>query len=216
MNANDWSVAGKSVKVGDIYGRLTIIGIYHDRRIMLKCQCTCGTLFRAQARHVVSGATTSCGCFAAEQSKNRNSILRRKPLGWASFVNLYCLYRCDAKKRGLIFDLNKDQFKKLTESNCHYCGAPPAQKHCAGYGAYRCNGVDRINNNEGYTAENTVPCCYFCNRAKGTRSIKEFKAWLLNTAKFVLLGQKPDAPQTRIRYFKSHADRKTTALKIST
>ena len=28
------------------------------------------------------------------------------------------------------------------------------------------NGIDRIDNNKGYTKENCVPCCDICNRIK--------------------------------------------------
>ena len=42
----------------------------------------------------------------------------------------------------------------------------------------KCNGVDRINSNIGYTEENTVPCCKYCNTAKNTMTQNEFKMWI--------------------------------------
>ena len=36
------------------------------------------------------------------------------------------------------------------------------------------NGIDRKNNNMGYTYTNSVSCCKLCNQAKNSLSIKEF------------------------------------------
>ena len=40
------------------------------------------------------------------------------------------------------------------------------------------NGIDRINNDIGYTIENSLTCCKICNYAKNTMSMREFIAWL--------------------------------------
>jgi hypothetical protein len=31
------------------------------------------------------------------------------------------------------------------------------------------SGLDRIDNSQGYTPENTLPCCYSCNSLRGDR-----------------------------------------------
>jgi hypothetical protein len=46
------------------------------------------------------------------------------------------------------------------------------------------NGIDRINNEEGYTSNNTVSCCFTCNRMKGTMSSEEFKIHLKKLMRF--------------------------------
>lgn len=45
-------------------------------------------------------------------------------------------------------------------------------------GAFTYNGIDRLNNDEGYTVENTVTCCSVCNRAKHTMGFEAFRAWI--------------------------------------
>lgn len=40
------------------------------------------------------------------------------------------------------------------------------------------NGIDRIDSEVGYTKENTVPCCKYCNTAKNTMSYNEFIEWI--------------------------------------
>ena len=42
-------------------------------------------------------------------------------------------------------------------------------------GDYVYNGIDRIDNNKGYTIDNIVPCCAKCNYAKGKLTLQEFK-----------------------------------------
>jgi 5-methylcytosine-specific restriction endonuclease McrA len=119
-------------------------------------------------------------------------------------VSLYNQYRISARKRALAFSLTKEEFRKITEQHCRYCGTAPAQEHCAGYGAYRYNGVDRKNNEEGYTLENVVPCCYRCNRAKGKDTVEKFEAWLRAACAFCQQGIPGKAPAARTRYFKKH------------
>ena len=40
------------------------------------------------------------------------------------------------------------------------------------------NGIDRIDNNIGYTNENSVPCCKTCNFAKNILSESQFYLWI--------------------------------------
>lgn len=142
------------------------------------CRCSCGQTVKVQARHVMRGATKSCGCFRNEALGALNKKLRQKSYGWASFVMLYNQYRSTARKTGRLFELSQEEFRKLTQSCCNYCGAKPAQEICAGYGSYRYNGIDRQDNDLGYTTANSVSCCYRCNRAKATSTVQEFETWL--------------------------------------
>lgn len=45
-------------------------------------------------------------------------------------------------------------------------------------GGYVYNGLDRRNNNKGYTHDNIVPCCKPCNYAKRDMNIEEFRNWV--------------------------------------
>jgi|694.fasta_scaffold128163_2 hypothetical protein len=70
----------------------------------------------------------------------------------------YKYYKRRAENLGLEFDIDIDEFLKLIEKMCHYCGTKKDLW----------NGIDRKNNDIGYTLNNIVPCCYMCNMLKNT------------------------------------------------
>jgi hypothetical protein len=66
-------------------------------------------------------------------------------------------YRKSAKDRNLLFNLLEDDFYKLIENSCYYCGFLH-ENHF--------NGVDRLNSDLNYDKENCVSCCSECNFLK--------------------------------------------------
>ena len=89
-------------------------------------------------------------------------------------------YKANAIRRKLEWDLTLEQFAEITKKDCHYCGAKPNNiaigKGCNGDYIY--NGIDRIDNNKGYTIDNIVPCCKICNYAKRKLTLQEFQDWV--------------------------------------
>jgi hypothetical protein len=69
----------------------------------------------------------------------------------------------------------------LTQQDCFYCGQPP--RNGAGREKTRSRfaepfiygGIDRQDNQIGYTPENSVPCCQRCNEWKRTMNVTEFQ-----------------------------------------
>lgn len=72
-----------------------------------------------------------------------------------SLKGKYLTYKRGAKVRNITFDFTLEEFKQHWNGNCFYCNEPV-------------NGVglDRVDNSIGYTKENTVNCCFMCNRMK--------------------------------------------------
>ena len=151
---------------GKRFGKLIVIGRDKEKekqvkskRPYWKCLCDCGNMTTVNRQMLVDGTITSC----------KRRTLKR---GQSSFNFLFRNYKWGAEHRGLSFKLTKKQFKKLTKSNCYYCGLEPtskilkADKGNSGNGKYIYNGIDRLNNEKGYTIENCVPCCKYCNSAK--------------------------------------------------
>lgn len=125
------------------------------------------------------GHTQSCGCLQREQIRNLG-FAKRKPPGESSFNQLYVTYVNRATRDSIEFRLSKDEFKKLTGSDCFYCGTKPAASIGTKRmnGTYIHNGIDRVNNDAGYIVQNCVPCCTQCNMAKHMTKLPEFLDWV--------------------------------------
>ena len=76
----------------------------------------------------------------------------------------FSVYKYTARKRNLYFHLTRKEFNILVFSPCYYCGDKGKKE----------NGVDRVNNDNGYIASNCVSCCKLCNRMKWTHSKEVF------------------------------------------
>jgi len=85
-----------------------------------------------------------------------------------SFTN----YKYSANKRGYDFFLTRTEFISLISKSCYWCGNNGLV------------GVDRLDNEHGYTSENSVPCCKRCNYAKSDMSINEWYEWISRIAKY--------------------------------
>lgn len=170
--------AGKSHIIdvnGHRFGRLTAIsmaGINAHGDAAWLCKCDCGSEAVVSCYNLRSGATKSCGCLR----KGTNML----PKGIASFNALFSVTRHSAKKRGYTWKLTKKQVAHLTKQPCNYCGLLPSQvfyqKGCNGEYVY--TGIDRIDNEKGYTIDNVISCCTKCNRAKFTMTLEEFEEWI--------------------------------------
>ncbi len=146
------------------------------------CKCECGNLTKVAAGNLSTGSVKSCGCGRFDGTKRR---LERSEAG---FNLLFRHYQDGSRYRKLCFELDKETFRKITSSNCYYCGIEPSQfakvntKHYSTDGTtwsrYIYNGVDRLNNDIGYTVENSVACCKNCNIAKRTLTVEEFLTWI--------------------------------------
>lgn len=105
------------------------------------------------------------------------------PKGQAGFQILFYNYvrSCSRGKDRIIpFELGVTEFRELTSSHCHYCGAPPAtvSKSNSDWSVYLYNGIDRKDSSGGYTTENCVPCCGPCNKAKHIQPYDQFIRYL--------------------------------------
>lgn len=94
-----------------------------------------------------------------------DSPSRRPSVMWARYTS-------NARNGGRVFELSREQFNGLICLPCHYCYAAPNPT----------NGIDRYDNDLGYTEENAVPCCWMCNHAKGSAPVEEFLSWCARIA----------------------------------
>ena len=132
------------------------------------CLCDCGRKREALTEDLRGGEVTNC-C-NSECEFHRPVRLENPTEG--SFRSLLRNYRRNAKNKGREFKLTNEEFKRLTSSNCRYCGDVPNKQwfyvklnHTKTM-PYIFNGVDRVDSDRGYIIGNCVPCCKICNSMK--------------------------------------------------
>ena len=165
----------KEEMIGKKFNRLTVIE-HHSREKGYLCECECGNTTIARSNALKSGRHASCGCLMKEKIVDRQT----KPNFEGLKHEVYRNYMKAAKKRNYGFELTTDEFYKLLDNNCHYCGFQPhmgwkgTKRKTLDTTTFRINGVDRVNNNLGYNIDNCVSCCKFCNNSKNTMTTEEF------------------------------------------
>ena len=159
---------------GKKYNRLTAIKYTGNSRWLWFCEC--GNNKALPTYDVVHGRIKSCGCLAIETAR----ALNLKPPGEAALTSIFLSYKHSAKIRGLIFELSNGDIKNIICQPCRYCGAHPTRekKTKSNNGGYLYNGIDRVNNEIGYTLGNVVPCCWKCNETKRAMGYDEFIEWV--------------------------------------
>lgn len=85
---------------------------------------------------------------------------------------VFNMYRRNAIKRGLSFELTVYQFIAIVRCYCVFCGENSAPR-----------GVDRRDNNKGYLHDNCQSCCGPCNKLKSAESEQTFLRLILKIAK---------------------------------
>lgn len=166
------------------FGRLTAVKPVGRKctYVLWECRCDCGNIVQVMSGNLrrTKGGTRSCGCLVTEHCHNKLTPRNRKAPGEASLNWLIDVYKTSARSRGYEFSLTREEFIALTQQDCHYCGTPPSRvkRVKSGNGSFTYNGIDRVDNSEGYTVANSVPCCKTCNRAKDTMSAGDFYAWI--------------------------------------
>jgi len=163
--------AGKN-ETGKKYGKLTVIKRAETKPGMVYwiCRCDCGKGTIVSGRALRTGNTKSCGCL------HRESLLQRLGKGEAAFRRALAQIKSNARRRDYSFELTNQEAKQIMTMPCFYCGNKPSNhiKNRSGNGDFYYNGLDRIDNTQGYIRGNVVPSCAVCNWAKGTMAQEEF------------------------------------------
>ncbi len=102
-----------------------------------------------------------------------------------------------AKSRNLEFNITENFVFNLVKKNCFYCGIEPKEQNRYKSPSYKktlteetrqlatiyANGIDRVDNNIGYTDTNCVSCCFKCNQMKLALDKNDFINQCINIAK---------------------------------
>jgi hypothetical protein len=159
--------------VGKTFGRLTVLSIASRNRFgqtLFNCRCDCSETVSnnilININNLKSGDTKSCGCLWAET----------RPKSSDPYIAEFNYFKNNNKKRDLEIAFSKEEFEALCRAHCTYCGHEPATKMHVGK-AFR-NGIDRVDNEKGYSVDNCVTCCSICNNAKRCLTIEQFREWI--------------------------------------
>jgi len=144
-----------------------------NSRTFWKCRCDCGQTKEVAYLNLSNGDVRSCGCLHRELAAHR---VRERFRDYPKHSRVFRYYRRNAKMRGVDWNLSKEEFFRLIQADCYFCGTPPPSRP----GPYdlKYNGIDRIDNSKGYEEGNVVACCTTCNSAKSTMSVLEFAKWV--------------------------------------
>ncbi len=96
-----------------------------------------------------------------EHILTKNSIIKGNlyPNAFANHNgSSYSLYKTKASTRGYDFELKEEDYYKIIQDNCYICGKKSDETHI--------NGIDRFDNDVGYTLANLNACCGECNFMK--------------------------------------------------
>ncbi len=163
--------------IGKKFNNLSVLNRDETRnrnRTHWLCLCECGNTVAIETSKLQNGHTKSCGCIR----KGKPNYKLRKPEALLNAI--IAVYKHNANMRNLEFILSKEEVVTLFKSNCYYCGVEPHKSFKRGKipEEYIYNGIDRIDNQLGYSKENSVACCTYCNYKKGDDDLKKFLKWI--------------------------------------
>lgn len=200
------NMTAKDILVGSKFGHYTVIKDRYTDMIISKngktywqtkalCVCgLCGATKDVDIKHLLNNKYNMCfNCF-----QEFRVIKDKEQHNDTNKLRCFNAYSVSARKRGIEFKLNLNEFEVLCSLPCVYCGIEPSNqtrkrypknhKHHAGeprpYKPFVYSGIDRVNNDIGYIYSNCVPCCKTCNYAKSNLTSEEFFAWIDRIAKF--------------------------------
>ena len=186
-------------RTGDKHGRLTVIshsGKDHRNKHLWLCLCECGNEKVAVGDNLSSGKSNSCGCLKTEflaRRGNQYGLYEDREV--ALLKVQYSHLKRRNKLKGFSDVISLDEFCTISKSPCKYCGLEYSkeiedrvneskkQKRLSDH-VLKCNGIDRVDSSKGYTVENSVACCKYCNTAKNTMTESEFYAWIKRVYEF--------------------------------
>lgn len=172
---------------GQRFGKLIVTDYYYEVIISgqkykkSRCICDCGGIIDVLSVNLKrkTKGTISCGCLAHMALPDNLSAKKA----------LFYSYRKGAEERQYTFDLDFDTFLNMILLNCFYCGAEPGNLKKTPGGQIIYNGLDRVNNNEGYSKSNCVPCCKKCNSFKLDMSVNDFHQHVIKIYNYILGGK---------------------------
>lgn len=174
---------------GMIYGGWRVIApiLPKNFRALWSCQCLkCGKIADRDTYHLRSNKY-GCGCDISRFSDED-----------IAFNRVWSGYKMKQYKGE--FTLSEEDFKFLTKQDCFYCKNPPATEFIlkGKERGYIYNGIDRLDNNKGYTLKNCRTACIVCNWMKGDYEYSEFCEQLVKISEYDSVRKNIQSPKNRM------------------
>lgn len=163
------------------FGRLTVIAHAENikRDTAWICKCDCGKTKIIKTKYLRGGGSKSCGCLMIDMAKELNKQKKEKRKFEPYISSARRVWSKNYK------ELSFDDFFKLSQQNCFYCGSEPSnrfnihkQRASSAItklnGTFVYNGLDRIDSSKKHSVDNVVPCCKYCNYAKRDQNINDY------------------------------------------
>lgn len=113
---------------------------------------------RCPNKHMAKGLCGSCYQKEYRSSEERRAYYISYDRSWHG---RFTRAKSTAKRRLIVWELTQDHYKFILGPDCcHYCS-----KTTGVVGT----GLDRKDNTLGYTIDNVVPCCGYCNGLKSNK-----------------------------------------------
>jgi hypothetical protein len=153
---------------GKTFGKLKILKIIKKNSEIKNncghlylCECKeCKRLYNFQASILKRKRFLGCKCDLTKKSAK---------------LKIFYSYKKNAEKRNLKFNLNFEDFIRICENKCVYCGTLNSNtSKSSKLNEWNYNGIDRIDNNKDYTIDNVCSCCKTCNWMKNKLSKCDF------------------------------------------
>ena len=180
-------------RVGDRYGRLLVVshsGKDKRNKHLWLCKCDCGNEKIIVSDNLSSGKSNSCGCLKSEFLANSGFQFKGIENREDAILKVqYSHLKRRNRLKGFTNVITFDEFCNLSKTKCYYCGLENSREIEDCYNetktkgkisdtVIKINGIDRIDSNKGYSFDNVVACCKYCNGAKNTMTQEEFKEWI--------------------------------------
>ncbi|APC25591.1 HNH endonuclease [Only Syngen Nebraska virus 5] len=97
--------------------------------------------------------------YTKEYRKNNSENIKEHKKQYRTLIRgMFMTSKSNARNRNIRFEITEDFVGHLTDKKCHYCRTETTD-------TIR-NGIDRLDNTEGYIESNCVSCCGTCNKMK--------------------------------------------------
>ena len=109
---------------------------------------------------------------SSNKERRRISTKKADKVYSQTLMGKFVLYKKNAKKGNIEFNLTKDEFKIFWNKPCFYCN-----KNITTIG------IDRVDSKLGYNMTNCVSCCTICNYMKLDHSEEEWYGFMVAVLK---------------------------------